>query len=136
MAQEAEDVTYTEAGSVYYVQKTQDPDVKQIFSLDVETNQISTIINSPGYTESNCFDPAISPDGSRMLFVSDYVRDEQDRPNNNIFTFNFDTGNVQVVTDNGSDDIKPVWSPTEPNVIYYMSNREGAYNIWRLVLAQ
>ena len=71
-----------------------------------------------------------------MLFVSDYVRDEKDRPNNNIFIFNFDTGNVQVVTDNGSDDIRPAWSPTEPNVIYYMSNREGAYNIWRLVLAQ
>ena len=136
LAQEAEYVTYTEAGSVYYVQETQDPDVEQIFSLDVETNQISTVINSPGYTESNCFDPAISPDGSRMLFVSDYVRDEKDRPNNNIFIFNFDTGNVQVITDNGSDDIKPVWSPTEPNVIYYMSNREGAYNIWRLVLAQ
>lgn len=136
LAQEALDVTYTEEGKVYYVQETQDPDVTQIFSLDAETNQISTVINSPGYTESNCFDPAISPDGSRMLFVSDYVRDEKDRPNNNIFLFNFDTGNVQLITDNGSDDIKPVWSPTEPNVIYYLSNREGAYNIWRLVLAQ
>ena len=134
LPEEAESVSYTESGQIYLVRETIDPEVKQIFALDAESNQLSTVINNSLYAEANCFDPDVSPDGSRMLFVSDYARDEKDRPNNNIFILDFDTGNIQQITDNGSDDIRPTWSPTEPNVIYFMSNREGIYNIWRMVL--
>ena len=41
---------------------------------------------------------------------------------------------IQQLTANGSDDIMPAWSPTDPNVIYFLSNRGGAYNLWRLRL--
>ena len=40
----------------------------------------------------------------------------------------------KLVIGNGSDDILPAWSPTDPNIVYFLSNRGGAYNLWRLRL--
>jgi Tol biopolymer transport system component len=45
---------------------------------------------------------------------------------------NADGTQIQQLTSNGSDDILPSWSPTDPNVIYFLSSRGGAYNLWRL----
>ncbi len=39
------------------------------------------------------------------------------------------------LTQNGSDDIMPAWSPSEEGVVYFLSNRGGAYNIWRFKLS-
>ncbi len=41
---------------------------------------------------------------------------------------------MQRLTQNGSDDIMPAWSPSEEGVIFFLSNRGGAYNIWRMKL--
>ena len=70
-----------------------------------------------------------SPDGSRILFVSDRDKDDSGRANNNIYVMNADGSQIQQLTANGSDDILPAWSPTDPNVIfvgYAAEHRFGA----------
>jgi len=47
---------------------------------------------------------------------------------------NADGTNLKRLTQNASDDILPAWSPAEEGVIFFLSNRGGAYNIWRLKL--
>jgi Tol biopolymer transport system component len=43
-----------------------------------------------------------------------------------------DGTDIQRLTANGSDYIKPVWSPSEDGVPYFLSNRGGACNIWKM----
>lgn len=129
-----EEVIYTQTGKLFIVRSTVDTNVKQIYSISAEGLTFSTVINDFEFAQANCFNPAISPDESKLIFVSDYARDEQDRKNNNLFVLDFETGRIQQITDNGSDDIAPRWSPTDPNVVFFLSNREGIYNIWRMEL--
>ena len=58
--------------------------------------------------------------------------DEQGRHNHDIYLVNADGSNLQRLTHNGSDDVMPAWSFSEEGVIYFLSNRGGAYNVWRL----
>lgn len=125
----------TQHDKVYLVREAPDNGKLRIYSISPEGQQFSTVINDFAFNSANNFSPRLSPDGNQLLFVSDYAEDEQGRANNNIFLLDLRTERIQQITDNGSDDIHPRWSPTEPGVIYFMSSRGGAYNIWRLRLA-
>jgi Tol biopolymer transport system component len=120
---------------VYFVKVDDDSKKKQIYSIQADGNLESALISQEGFRNSNCFDPAPSPDGgSRIAFVSDAGADDHQRRNHDIYLVNQDGTGLQRLTLNGSDDIKPVWSPSEDGVLYFLSNRGGAYNIWRMKL--
>jgi len=120
---------------VFFVKLDQDTKRRQIYSITADGKLETALIGQEDYRKSNCFDPSVNPDGSKVLFVSDHGLDEQGRPNNDIYLINADGTGMQRLTQNGSDDIKPVWSPSEEGVIYFLSNRGGAYNVWRLKLS-
>ena len=109
---------------------------QQIYSIPKEGRPLTQVITRSAFMSANCFSPNVSPNGKSLLFVSDIDRDEQDRKNNNIYLLNLETGDISPVTQNFSDDIDPVWSPTEPNVLFFISNRGGCYNIWRMELSR
>jgi TolB protein len=120
---------------VYFVKADDDTKKQQIYSIQADGNLESALISQESFRNSNCFDPAPSPDGgSRIAFVSDAGVDDQMRHNHDIYVVNADGSGLQRLTQNGSDDIKPAWSPSEDGVLYFLSNRGGAYNIWRLKL--
>lgn len=120
---------------VYFVKIDDDTRKEQIYSIQANGNLESALINQETFRNSNCFNPAPSPDGgSRIAFVSDAGVDEQLRHNRDIYLVNADGSGLQRLTQNGSDDIKPAWSPSEDGVLYFLSNRGGAYNIWRMKL--
>lgn len=127
---------HTHSGLIYFVRKSQDNQKKQIYSITTEGLSFSSVINDVVFNESNCFDPQMSPDGSKLLFVSDNGIDDKERNNNDIFIYELDTGRIQRLTFTGSDDISPRWSPSEPGVIFFMSNRGGVYNIWRMQIVE
>lgn len=120
---------------VFFVKIDPDTKKKQIYSITADGKLETALIGQEDYRKSNCFDPSASPDGNRVLFVSDHGLDDQGRPNNDIYLINADGTGMQRLTQNGSDDILPVWSPSEEGVIYFLSNRGGAYNVWRLKLS-
>jgi TolB protein len=102
--------------------------------MTVEGKLETALINQEDFRKNNCFNPAVSSDGVRVLFVSDQGVDDQGRHHNDIYMVNADGTNLQRLTQNPSDNIMPAWSPSEEGVIFFLSNRGGAYNIWRLKL--
>lgn len=135
MAISALEVNNTFAEKVFFVRVDNDTKTKQIYSITADGKLETALLNQEDFHKSNCFNPAISPDGSRILFVSDQGVDDQGRHNNDIYVTNVDGSNLHRITQNGSDDIMPAWSPSEEGVVYFLSNRGGAYNIWRVKLS-
>lgn len=133
LGETGESLHLTVQDQIYFTRTDPDFGKQQIFRITTDGFSFAQVINDPQFGQANCFDPAISPDGTKMLFTSDYHMDEQGRRNNNIYLYDLSSGLTPLqLTDNGSDDIMPVWSPTEPDVLYFLSNRRGVYNIWRM----
>ena len=128
------EINNTFAEKVFLTRVDADTKMKQISSITTDGKLETALINQEDFRRSNCFNPAVSADGSRILFVSDHGVDEQGRHNNDLYLINADGTNMQRLTQNGSDDIMPAWSPSEEGVIFFLSNRGGAYNIWRMKL--
>ena len=120
------------AEKVFFVKLDEDTKRKQIYSITADGKLETALLNQEDFRRSNCFNPAVSSDGTRVLFVSDHGVDDQNRHNNDLYLVNSDGTNLQRLTQNGSDDIMPAWSSSEEGVVFFLSNRGGAYNIWRL----
>ena len=106
-----------------------------VASLDDRTE--STLAAVPPFATANCSMATACPDGSkRVLFVSDAEKTTKGRPQNDIFLLRAD-GTVRRLTANESDDLIPAWSPlpSEPDIVYFLSNRGGAYNVWKMRIA-
>ena len=128
------EINNTFAEKVFFVKIDDDTKKKQIYSITAEGKLETALINQEEFRKSNCFNPAVSTDGAHVLFVSDQGVDDQGRHNNDVYMVNADGTNLQRLTQNPSDDIMPAWSPSEEGVIFFLSNRGGVYNVWRLKL--
>jgi Tol biopolymer transport system component len=94
--------------------------VQEIYaSIDLTGVNVARLTSSAGDDNQ----PAWSPDGSRVAFVSN--RDG----NPEIYVMNADGGNPTRLTDNPADDLHPTWSP-DGDLIAFSSNRDGNYNIY------
>ncbi len=129
-----ENINNTHPDKIYFVKIDPELKNKQIYSITPDGKLETAIINSEDFKKANCFQPHVSADGRRLLFVSDHVGDARDRVNNDIYVVNTDGTNLQRLTYNESDDTLPMWSPTEEGVVYFRSTRGGATNIWRFKL--
>jgi hypothetical protein len=125
-------INASDDGTIYFVRPADDTGNLQIYSVNADGFNFSSVINDVQFARANMHSPNASPDGNRLLFVSDYSGDTRTGGDNNIYIFDKRNGRIQQVTDNESDDVHPLWSPTEPSVVYFLSNRGGVYNIWRI----
>lgn len=131
----AEEVSHREHTKIYFTRIDEGSGKRQVYSVEPDGRLETNIISDDSFLAANCFNPVASfASPVRILFVSDRDKDDQGRPNNNIYMMNADGSQIQQLTSNGSDDILPSWSPTDPNVVYFLSNRGGAYNLWRIRL--
>jgi len=129
--QESALAVHTMGETVYYVASDRSTQKKQVYWINLTKGGKGRLVAWDG---ANCFDPDVSPDGSKILFVSDKGTDENGRAQNDLYVMNADgTGGApRRLTDNGSDDILPRWAPQEEGIVYFLSNRGGAYNLWRM----
>lgn len=131
----AEEVSHREHSKIHFTRVDEGTGKRQIYSVEPDGRLETNLISDDSFLAANCFNPVASfASPTRILFVSDRDKDDAGRVNNNIYVMNADGSQIQQLTSNGSDDILPAWSPTEPNVVYFISNRGGAYNLWRLRL--
>ena len=89
-----------------------------IFSYDVEGRSKKTLIQKEGILAS----PAMSPDGNRMLFVSDMFGTPQ------IFVRDNTSGEVKRLTYYGNYNSAPSFSP-KGDLITFVSKLEGGFEI-------
>lgn len=68
--------------------------------------------------------PALSPDGSKVAFMS-----RREGENWDIYIVDVDGSNLQRLTQDNAQDGLPVWSP-DGNAIAFVSNRGGPWAVW------
>ncbi len=75
--------------------------------------------------------PSLSPDGSTLLYTLTKYSVEQNRGFTQIYTEDLASGTVSELTDLSSSNNSPQWGENG-TVIYFMSNRSGSMQVWRM----
>lgn len=107
------------------------PDGRILFQSKSSPSQIS-IANIDGSNiiqltndKTNNMQPKISPDGSKIAYLSN--RDG----NQEVYVMNLDGSNQQRITKNDIQEWDPVWSPTGDKVFFSSQNVHGFYDIYK-----
>ena len=102
---------------IVYYSASQTNQVAQICTVDVETREITPIVNRPDETN---VEPAWSPDGRYIAYRS--IRG----PDTDIHVHDLETGDERWLTDHPAVDIEPGWSP-DGAWIAFPSTRENEF---------
>ena len=85
-------------------------------------------------TQKGFSDPAVSPDGKWILFVSNSLSAITNKQNTDIYAIRPDGSQMTQITYHPAVDCSPVWSP-DGKYIYFISsraNKDNKFNIWRI----
>jgi hypothetical protein len=95
--------------------------VPQVKLLDHQYNVIVDLTRTNGWS----FDPAWSPQGDRIVFVS------QEPGNDEIYTIAPDGTDMQRLTHNGWEwDKHPSWSPDGSQIVFWSNRETGRNQLW------
>jgi Tol biopolymer transport system component len=95
---------------------------RDIYLVDTATSEVTRLTTS----EWDNFDPAWSPDGSKLAYVSNL-----DGKNPEIFMIDLDESNETRLTNNPAEDVHPTWSP-DGSLLAFSSDRDGNFEIYIL----
>jgi dipeptidyl aminopeptidase/acylaminoacyl peptidase len=78
-------------------------------------------------------EPAISPDGSRVVFTLRTTDLEANRGRTDLWLVGADGGGLRRLTSDPANDGGAVWAP-DGRAVYFVSGRSGSDQVWRLQL--
>ena len=107
-----------------------------VYNIDEEK---LTALTSDIYSDS---EPSWNYDGSVLVFVSDRNGDiaglqppeviiEHDFSQKDLYAIDLSSGNISRITDTDHNEDYPIWSHTEKNTLFYVSDDGGVWNIYR-----
>ena len=96
----------------------------EIYAMNADgSNQVSLTHDAEHPEETNAY-PSWSPDGAKIVFLSD-----RDGPFYEIYTMNVDGSNRFRITANDASDSYPSWSPDGTKIVF-MSDRDGHQEVY------
>ena len=112
---------------ILFIRTDKDSGKKQLWIMSIDGSRETQLTSN---TDFNIDYARWSPDGKKIVYASDEGVDSQKRHNFDIWMMNADATNKTQLTTNGSHDDSPCWD-RQGKLIYFRSNRGGAWNIWR-----
>ena len=106
----------------------------ELYSVSVEGGMPVQILSTPAQYAS--WDSS----GERLAYSDDksYETDLRKHDDSSfardVWMFDAESGQHKRLTEFGADDRQPVWAPSEDE-LYYLSERSGHFNVWRLALS-
>lgn len=116
---------------ILFVRRDKISNCKQIWLMGIDGGE-ETLLSSA--TDHNEISPDWSPDGRWIVFTSNESIDLKEKKNFDIWLMKSDGSQRTQLTTNGSHDDCPVWDRSG-KIIYFRSNRGGAWNIWKMYFA-
>ncbi len=117
------------------------PDGNQLAFIGTQdgASDVLTALTNDIYSDS---EPAWNNDGSKLVFVSDRKDDvtgqntpaaivEHDYSQKDLYTIDLVSGNINRLTATEHNEDYPVWAHTEENTLFYVSDKDGVWNIYR-----
>ena len=92
----------------------------EVYKVRPDGTDLTNVSNAPGTNNTR---PDWSPDGSRIVFVSERDGYRQ------IYVMDADGGNQMRLTETAADDYRPRWSPDGTEILFE-SNRDGNSNLY------
>jgi Tol biopolymer transport system component len=100
----------------------------QIWTLNIDGGEETQLTQNTTY---DALGPRWSPDGKWIVFMTNEQRNSERKFHFDLWLMTADGGKKTQLTTNGSEDFFPRWDH-EGKSIYFLSNRGGQWNIWRL----
>ena len=103
----------------------------EIYTYDVSTAEVTRLTDDPAFDDS----PALSPDGSRIVFLTARHDPKPVFPNlkYEMYVMNVDGGNLQRLTSTDAAEDHPSWSPDGERILFDADyDEDGDYEIYAM----
>jgi len=101
----------------------QDDGTQNLIEIDLDTNEIQTLTNySAGET---IFTPVWHPSGKSVYMAA------AKNSTRNIYRYDFSTADIAALAENRFVDFRDPWMDTEGKYLYFSSDMDGFFNIYR-----
>jgi dipeptidyl aminopeptidase/acylaminoacyl peptidase len=95
-----------------------------IYTLDLASAELTQITNG----DYDDYEPAWSPDGKQIVFVSNRTEEPDANFNSDLWLVNADGSKLKQLTNNPAADMTPVWHPNGESLAYLAMQPEMEHN--------